>query len=587
MGLEDNKKIMDVFTGTKIYKIPPYQRDYSWKKSQIDDFWNDAESFFDSGDDSYFFGPVVFVEEPKKNFISIVDGQQRLTTLQLLICVIRDILHSNKEFGKSTKCDGYLETRVEEDPALQLNNNNNPYFTKFALKVDTPENKLKNHKTKNHSETRLYENYNRIYKKIKERFLKNQDIEKQNSNVYNFLTKILKGFRVFEITLDSPEKAFRLFATLNHRGLSLTTSDLIKNLIFMNSNESQHSSFHATWESIKNNLDDKNGFDRFLRHSFIAKYKYVTTQSLYTEVVGRADSPEKVKEYLDNLLTDSQIYSEVVSTKRDDTTGFYLESLFKDLSNDSAQSVILNAYKFWNDKNPKDVDKIIKICLDVFFRGKTIGGKAAGTVGKQFAKAARLIATNANFDDVIEELKIIDIPNTEFKSIIQTGTFKNRNPKHLLKTLERFYISAPNTESKGTISTVTLEHILPQKIEYEKNGVTIKTDWLNKESKSYVSKEDHENIVDRIGNLTLLHKLTNSELQNLSFEDKKKKYANETLDITKELSDTDFWNTTKILERCETISNLAIEYWPTILNDDEVKKISEEDDQLNPEIDDE
>jgi hypothetical protein len=73
----------------------------------------------------------------------------------------------------------------------------------------------------------------------------------------------------------------------------------------------------------------------------------------------------------------------------------------------------------------------------------------------------------------------------------------------------------------------------------------------------------------------------------LSFENKKKKYANETLDITKELSDTDFWNATKILERCETISNLAIEFWPTILNDDEVKKISEEDDQLDPEIDDE
>ncbi len=587
MGLEDNKKIMDIFTGNKIYKVPPYQRDYSWKKSQIEDFWNDALDFFESGEDSYFFGPVVFVEEPKKSFVSIVDGQQRLTTLQLLICVIRDILYSNKEHKKAAKCDQYLVTRMEELPLLELNNNNNPFFSKFALKENTPENKIKDNETKKHSEIKLYDNYKRLYRKIKERFLKNQGIEKQNSNVYDFLTKILKGFRVFEITLDSPEKAFRLFATLNHRGLSLTTSDLIKNLIFMNSNESQHSSFHATWESIRDNLEDKNGFDQFLRHSFIAKYKYVTTQSLYNEVVDKNDSAEKVREYLDNLLTDSQIYSEIVSTKRDDTTGFYLKSLFKDLNNDSAQSVILNAHKFWKD-NPKDIDKIIKICLDIFFRGKTIGGKAAGMIGKQFAKAAKLIASNVDFDVVIEELKLIDIPNHEFENAIKNNTFQDTIAKYLLKTIERFYLSNPTTETKGTISTVTLEHILPQKIEYEKNGNTIKTDWLNKESESYVSKNDHEKFVNRIGNLTLLHKLKNSELQNLSFEEKKKKYTTETgLEITQDLLDFTFWNVKTIEGRCGTLSQLAKEHWLTILNEDESEKKSEEDEQLDPEIDDE
>ena len=101
-------------------------------------------------------------------------------------------------------------------------------------------------------------------------------------------------------------------------------------------------------------------------------------------------------------------------------------------------------------------------------------------------------------------------------------------------------------------------------------------------------KNDHEKFVNRIGNLTLLHKLKNSELQNLSFEEKKKKYTTETgLEITQDLLEFDFWNVETIEERCVTLSRLAKEHWHTILNDDESEKKSEEDEQLDPEIDDE
>ncbi len=280
---------------------------------------------------------------------------------------------------------------------------------------------------------------------------------------------------------------------------------------------------------------------------------------------------------MDNLLSDSLTYTKFIHTTSDDDTGYYLKSLFQDLKNDSAQSVILNAYTYWKE-NPKDIDKIIKICLDLFFRGKTIGGKAPGVVGKTFAKAAELIRTSKDFNDVRDELKKIDISNTVFEDSIREKDHPVNVAKYILKNYERNYL---NTEriSKKVVDSITLEHIMPQSLTYTrgKSKEKIKTDWLNTESKSYVSETDHPRYLNRIGNLTLLHKLTNSELQNISFEEKRSKYKTESeLNITMELANADFWNVEKIENRSTIIGGFVSEIWKTLLSDAESKKADEE-----------
>lgn len=586
MSLTDGKQLTVIFT-SGLYQIPPFQRDYSWKKPQIEDFWNDAIDIFDSNDSNYFFGPVVFIKNNQQEYASVVDGQQRLTTIQILICVIRDIINSNGSEKHATQLENFLYPPTDVDkiiPTLQLNENNNPFFKKFILKRTDPgknfdvKKKIDDNKTTIPTEKLLYENYKRLYKMVKDRFLKSgQKKQEVNETLYRFITSMLESFRVFEIVLDNEDRAFRLFATLNQRGLALSTSDLVKNYIFMKSGVAQRHEFHEIWKKIVGNLDDKNELDDFLRHAWIAKYNYVTSQSLYKAITDKIQKPNEVNDYLENLLSDSSTYTKFVHTNSEDDTGYYLKSLFHDLKNDSAQSVILNAYKFWKE-NPKDIDNIIKICLDMFFRGKTIGGKAPGVVGKTFAKAAELIRTSKNFNEVSDELKRIDISNKEFKNSIGDKDHQVNIAKYILKNYERNFLNTDRI-SKTIVDSITLEHIMPQSLTYTKgmSKEKIKTDWLNPESKSYVSEIDHPRYLNRIGNLTLLHKLTNSELQNMSFEEKKSKYETESqLDITMELANADFWNVESIESRSEIISDFVNEIWKTLLNDAETKKIDEE-----------
>ena len=587
MSLTDGRRLDELFASGQ-YQIPPFQRDYSWKKPQIEDFWNDAIDVHDSKISNYFFGPVVFIKNNKEDYTKIVDGQQRLTTVQILICVIRDILKSNGHDEYSNGLQNFLFPTTDvykRNPTLQLNHNNNPFFKKFALTVMDPKEKIDSNKTTDPTEFRVYDNYKRLYKKVKERFFKSgQKDDDVNDTLFSFITNLLKSFRVFEIIVDNEDRAFRLFATLNQRGLDLSTSDLVKNYIFMKSDDSQRREFIEVWKKIIGNLDDKNELDDFLRHAWIANYSYVTSQALYKAITEKIQKPNEVNNYLETLLSDSSTYTKIVHTTRDDDTGYYLKSLFNDLKNDSAQSVILNAYKFWKE-NPKDIDKLVKTCLDVFFRGKTIGGKAPGLVGKQFAIASELIRTGNDLNSVKNELKKIDISDTEFENSIREKDHQVNIAKYILKNYERYYLT--QKASKKVVDSITLEHIMPQSLTYTKgkSKEIIKTDWLNPKSKSHVSETDHQKYLNKIGNLTLLHKLTNSELQNISFEEKQAKYRTESdLDITKELANAESWNIDEIKKRSSIIASFVKHIWETLLSDEESKKISEEEIEDNIEI---
>ena len=565
MSLTDGRTLSEILSSGP-YKIPAFQRDYSWKKPQILEFWNDAVDVFDSKESSYFFGPVVFIKNDKMSYHRVVDGQQRLTSVEILISVIRDIFESNDSVRLATIMQNFLYpiTSIDHtDPILVLNENNNQFYKNVLLKPMDPDEKINQYKTKDPNELRLYENYKILYSKVKKKFLKSnkKGDKEENEKLFEFIRKILDSFKVYEIVVDSEDRAFRLFATLNQRGLDLGISDLVKNYIFMKSDKEHRDEFHGYWKKIIENLDDKNDLDDFLRHNWIASYDYVTLQSLYKVITEKIRSDKEVSSYLETLLEDSLIYNELVNGNRDDQTGDYLKSLFGELKNDSAQSVLINAHKFWKN-NPKDIQILSKICLDVFFRGKTIGGKSPSEVGKCFAATANLIKIGKNLSEIKTELKKIDITDPDFQKSIQYDDHGSNIAKYLLKNIE-IHTKSLDHSTKTISSTVTLEHIMPKTI--------TNTDWSAENSKSFFNKNNHRKYLNRIGNLTLLHKVHNSELQNMSFDSKKMKYKTETdIDMTEKIADYPFWDMDEIEKRSENLSGDAVDIWSTLLDHEDV-----------------
>jgi uncharacterized protein with ParB-like and HNH nuclease domain len=112
----DSQTIRNVFDGTNYFQIPDYQRPYSWSDEEIEQLWEDITLAFDSGDLYYFLGPVILAQT-EGELLEVVDGQQRLTTLTILFCVIRDFYLeeiSKKNSGLAKKIENAIKSLIED-----------------------------------------------------------------------------------------------------------------------------------------------------------------------------------------------------------------------------------------------------------------------------------------------------------------------------------------------------------------------------------------------------------------------------------------------------------------------------------------
>mgnify|MGYP003990649227 FL=1 len=138
-------KIGTFFSG-KQYEIPQFQRDYSWKKDQIQEFWEDAWDVHIDHVEDYFFGPMVLIKTSTHEPLKIVDGQQRTITLTILMILIRDICRSLGNEPDATRIEAFLQfskiSSTESQPTLRLNQNNNNYFVENIFPYADPEEKV-------------------------------------------------------------------------------------------------------------------------------------------------------------------------------------------------------------------------------------------------------------------------------------------------------------------------------------------------------------------------------------------------------------------------------------------------------------
>jgi uncharacterized protein with ParB-like and HNH nuclease domain len=562
MGLNDNVKLKTLLISQQ-FKIPQFQRNYSWKKDQLVEFWDDACEAIDEHNTNYFFGPMVLIKNNDLSYFKVVDGQQRLTTVTILISIMKDIFEEIGDTYHYGKMENYLYpvTGDGTDPTLELNENNDAFYRNCILSKMTPDEKLEKFKSTKVNEQNIFNSYKLLHQKIKAKF--NFSTAEDGQELFDFIDKILDSFRIYEIIVESEEQAFKLFATLNQRGLDLSISDLIKNHIFSKSESSHRDRNHKTWKDIVDTLADNKNMDVFLRHHWIAHHEKVTQQKLFTEITKYVNNNDDVRKYLDSLLKSCKIYSELIGDNKNPIISDNFSDLFESLKNDSAQPLFLMAFTHWGIDS-KDIEELSKICLDVHFRGKTIGNRAASEMVNTFAKAAKEIRKEkANLSKVKNILKEIDISDSEFKSTIKDGEIKSNIAKYLLKNIEI------NRETlhpvKKVDPRVTLEHVLPQ---------TMTDSW----SKIF-DEPTQRKYLNRIGNLTLLHGIPNSELQNKSFDEKKSIYAKQNdLTITKEISAYEKWGIEEIENRCSDFSDDAATIWKTILdesNDDNLENPTE------------
>jgi uncharacterized protein with ParB-like and HNH nuclease domain len=283
------KDVGELFAGNNRFEVPVYQRNYAWKNEQVDSFIGDLETALERNDD-HFFGSIVVLEGSRNRPSSIIDGQQRMTTFVLLICVIRDLVHGFE--NKQVMIHGHPRNlneittnllRSEGDFSLRFIANNKIRHIFDSYVQFEPDAAGRRHFTiggagmngdeKRHT-TELRRAFLRISKWLND-YLQNDagNDERLKQRIYSMLMTIRNSSKLLRIAVQDEDDAFILFETLNDRGLRLTPSDLLKSFTLRQIDQGDASltleDALEKWDEAVDALGDY-PFTKFLRHYLLS-----------------------------------------------------------------------------------------------------------------------------------------------------------------------------------------------------------------------------------------------------------------------------------------------------------------------------
>ena len=565
----DATKFLNFLHKANQFVIPIYQRNYSWDEKQCQQLWEDILRV--GSNESiplHFVGSIVYVHSSQSTVavsapLLVIDGQQRLTTLTILLEALARALGENEPldgFSEKKIRNKYLSNPDENDERLYkllLSDTDKDSLMALIRGADLP---------KNHS-LRIKENFEFFTEKLSD---KNTSIEQ----VCRGIAKLM----IVDIALERDQENPQLiFESMNSTGKALSEADLIRNYILMGLEPTLQSSIYIDlWRPMELEFGQEaygDQFDDFMRHFLTLKTGDIPRLS----EVYEAFKEYSVKFFAEDgnvrdLVSDIRKYARYfVAMALDGESNPKLKPLFDDLFKSLNYSV---AYPFlmeiYSDFEAgiieeKDFIEVIKLVESYVFR-RSICQIPTNSMNKTFAEFTRHI-DKSNYLSSLKghfyQLKSYRrFPSdAEFKSVLlYRDVYNFMHRSYLLRKLENF-----GKKEFVSVENYTIEHVLPQNpnlgIEWQ---IELGEDW----------KAIQERYLHTIGNLTLTG--YNSEYSDRPFSEKKSMkggFLESPLKLNKAIAAQEKWNETAILERANQISDEALRIWqsPT-LSQDEIAK---------------
>ena len=323
------RTISDLFSVKKKYVVPRFQREYSWTKERVSELWDDIISNMKMCNDGnfkheeYFIGSLVLVGDDKSISMQIVDGQQRLTTLTILLSVLcQRFIEIEKRNIAESIYENYIAGKDDEgNYYFKLENETpKPFFQVTIQHIDK-----KQENPSSEEEKTLINSYNEFYYYTSKDLLKRKfdQLEVDNISSYENLLKairdqVVKYLKVIFITVGEEDEAYTIFETLNARGMDLSFVDLIKNKVFKSFNTTHPDDFAKTkWKELRNTISSRDGtgnLETFVRHWWIARYSYTSADNVYKHFKKLWGSGEiNAEDFLDELVNDAVLYIKIAS----------------------------------------------------------------------------------------------------------------------------------------------------------------------------------------------------------------------------------------------------------------------------------
>ena len=560
------------------YQIPAYQRDYSWDTEQWEQLWNDLGDFRSNAPEEHFLGPLIVTpSEGGSDTFEVIDGQQRLTTLQIIISIIRDAWIQMGDRSHTTQGVSVPNRQMTSDlifsltPAVRHNFTPNKHLRKiFKDFIQTPFGES-GRKSFDNKEVLFGYAYNdrasevvRAYK-----FFYSRVIALGEDDLRKFEHFFLQKVRLLKVTAGGSSNAFLLFETLNYRGLELTQTDLVKSYLFSRIlTDDAHDHYVNEWDRVVDNIGGKSP-DLFLRHYLLLYSKKVMKRDIYAEIKGKYKTREEAIAFVDDLSKFSNLYSYLVrETDFEGHNKEILNVLFDDLAllNVDTQNIYLLSilYQFYSEKTKVDLEKIenaARLSETLSFRWITCG-RNAQDLESIYQQAASMVMDKETPEDNFEEAQklILDsLPSDqEFQSALQNSIIKsNRRGQYILRKIDEWQNGDTSSYVLMDPTKLHLEHIAPQRPSHD-------SDW-----KGQMKGElNYREVIYRIGNMMLLRDRINRSVSNLPFEKKLSKYENQNKktrmplpELSRDVLNYKNWNQDVVLERSKLIAKIGTEVW--------------------------
>ena len=583
------------------YAVPDFQREYVWEREHVEKLLEDVlDEFYDEDNQliegpEYFLGSIVACRDHEGIF-QLIDGQQRMTTIYLVLCAARDAL--SEAGDKPTRVleaqlsDAYSDPKTGEDVErhrLTLQYEDSDGILEKLVKADQPASSLP-------ETTESVRKVLAAYRTIREFFSVN--LRDESAEIKKFLVAFTGHIKLIRILTPTIANALKVFETINDRGVGLNAMDLLKNLLFMKTSSGDYPKLKNRWKTLIDVLDDCGEKPlRFLRYYIMSHYEIDYNRSIRedeiydwfvknTAVCGIDHEPIG---FTEALIECARAHAHFLSSKdRQGNDNRHLRNLALLGGALRQQHILLLAGRHLA---PDLFDQLCGAIENLFFC-YIITREPTKTFERNFARWTRELRgceDAATLDDFLNKYFAADLRRrTErfdfsFLELTQ-GNIQQYRMRYILAKLtqyieERAWGSPTYAQlDRYTDKSVHVEHILPQSP-------------TPNVREAFDKPDEYDDFVGRLGNLTLLEKTINSSVSNDSYADKLPGYRQSSFLLTRSLAEKphvgantqlnravadliefESWNSRTIAQRQEMLTALARKVWnmPTASKETEV-----------------
>lgn len=559
MGISANEDTVEsVLSRNYRYTVPDYQRRYAWGEEQWRALWEDVNAIGEN--DTHFLGSIVVIERSEGlnelSRLEIVDGQQRLATISILLSVIREKYSGNGEYDKHANT-------IENDYLWDYDLDEERYQNLSLSKFDNDSYRAILQRNYSNIESKQLQEASKFFAdKVESLSLSEVDVMRK---------KILSSLTLVTIECDEEESAFRLFETLNDRGLELSAVDLMKNHLFSiaaSSGSVNYNKVQSDWERIIETIvPNLSKPSRFFRHYImsapdpdfddnVSEYKlFDTFKQLINGIVERNDIT--IGKYISDIREQSKVYVDIANCDIDsfDATGNSainrkLRQL-DDIKSVQARTLFLRTFR--EIGNPNKLMEALGITESFLMRWKTANYATGSQLDRIYSDICSTSFANDNAIKSVQKYLADQSPSDpEVKAGIENKRVRlNERTKYMLVKLEEKYWGG----SIDNPSDYDIEHIAPR-ASFSAKKYTPWSHYLDTDEATF---EQHR---DFLGNLTLLESDKNAKIGNSPFENKKQVYReSDSLMTNKIAEEHDDWGIKKISDRTSELATVATSVW--------------------------